>query len=193
MTSRAKSSGDTPTPAAPYQIAQLPPKPSLAYTIIRGAIFLLFFLGTCVIINFAQVWSLPLLLLPNRSIYERYITYTRKSFGLLLVLITQFFGPSRVILTASPDCAKNLAKLDKDGQIEKLNLPRDLIMLSNHQVSSLLIYGDTSDRRSTLTGSMYGVWRTLPTSMEHFALFSRHPSNGSLSSAGECNSTTSFS
>jgi hypothetical protein len=83
-----------------------------------------------------------------------------------LVLITQWCGPSKLVLTFedegqgrfSPKEIENMAVRDKRGNVVRLNLPQKAVVISNHQVSTILPSHATvlTRYRYMQTGGMLG-------------------------------------
>lgn len=97
-------------------------------------------------VNLSQfVALLPLCFLPfsfTNTIYDAGIRLSKGSFGTLLILMSQYFAPTRLIITFqlngpgafSQDEIDNIAVRDRDGRVSSLKLPRKCILVANHQV-----------------------------------------------------------
>lgn len=126
------------------EIAKRPPR-TWSQTIHGILFFVLFSLG-CTLVNLSQfVALLPFYFLPfsfTKSIYDAGIRLSKGSYGTLLVLMSQWFGPTRLIITFqldgpgafSQDEIDNIAVRGRDGRVSSLNLPRKCILVANHQV-----------------------------------------------------------
>ncbi|KAK0456264.1 acyltransferase-domain-containing protein [Armillaria borealis] len=107
--------------------------------------FLVFNLG-CLMINASQfVFLLPLRLLPfkwSRALYVDGIRYTKGAFGCLLILICQWFAPTKLIVSFettgqgsfTPEDIDRIIVKDKKGDVVSLNLPTKFVMIANHQI-----------------------------------------------------------
>ena len=143
------------------QIPDRPPR-KWAQTANAIAYFIVFNLG-CLMINTSQfVVLLPLRCLPfalARSLYDSGIRLSKGAFGTLLskslsprrvrpslspclVLMCQWFAPSRLVITFeqdglgafSMDEIDAIAMRDRDGRVLGLNLPTKSVLIANHQV-----------------------------------------------------------
>ncbi|KAJ6574835.1 acyltransferase-domain-containing protein [Mycena capillaripes] len=111
------------------------------------------FAVACLMINTTQiVFLLPLLLLPfrwSRTLYADGIRYTKRSFGTLLVLMSQWFAPTKLVISFEQKgkgsfTAEEIERIvvkNKDGQVVSLDLPTKFILIANHQVYADWWYG----------------------------------------------------
>ncbi|KAL1952116.1 hypothetical protein VTO73DRAFT_1265 [Trametes versicolor] len=139
-------------PAAPYAlpIAARPPR-TWAQT-AHAAIALLVFMFAGAMINGSQfAILLPLRLVPvrvARKLYYEGIRYTKGAFGALLVLMSQWFAPTKLVLSFetegkgrfTPEEIETLVQRDQHGTIVGLNLPQKTVLIANHQVYADWIY-----------------------------------------------------
>jgi len=100
----------------------------------------------CVMIHACQLlFLLPLCLLPfawPSSLYYAGIRLSKDAAATLLVLISQWFAPSRLVITLerdgpgafSPDEIRDIAVRNRDGRVLALNLPNKSVLIANHQV-----------------------------------------------------------
>ncbi|KAK0465370.1 acyltransferase-domain-containing protein [Desarmillaria tabescens] len=107
--------------------------------------FLVFNLG-CLMDNASQfVFLLPLRLLPfgwSRALYVDGIRYTKGAFGCLLILMCQWFAPTKLIVSFettgmgcfTPEDIDRIVVKDKKGDVVSLNLPTKFVMIANHQI-----------------------------------------------------------
>ncbi|KAI9511751.1 acyltransferase-domain-containing protein [Russula earlei] len=126
------------------EIAHRPPR--TWGQIIHTIVFSLVFDFGCLMIHTSQlIFLLPLRLLPfslSDSLSETGIRLSKGAFGTLLVLMSQWFAPSRLVVTLehdgpgafSPAQIDEIAVRDEDGRVLGLNLPRKSILIANHQV-----------------------------------------------------------
>ncbi|KAI9462312.1 acyltransferase-domain-containing protein [Lactarius psammicola] len=126
------------------EIAKRPPQTwsQTIHAIIFSAVFML----GCLMINLSQfVLLLPLRFLPLSfadSIYYAGIRLSKGSFGTLLILMSQYFAPTRLIITFeqngpgafSQDEIDNIAIRGSNGRVLALKLPQKSILVANHQV-----------------------------------------------------------
>jgi len=106
---------------------------------------IVFLLG-CVIMNSAQfAILLPLRLVPldwAQKVYTEGIRYTKGSFGTLVVLMCQWFAPTKLVVTFeksgqgkfTEDELRELVVRDSSGRVVGVNLPQRAVMIANHQV-----------------------------------------------------------
>jgi 1-acyl-sn-glycerol-3-phosphate acyltransferase len=97
-------------------------------------------------INASQfVVLLPLRCLPlalAKSLYHAGIRLSKGAFGTLLILMCQWFAPSRLVITLEQDGlgAFSMDEIDaiamrgRDGRVLGLNLPNKSVLIANHQV-----------------------------------------------------------
>ncbi|KAI0274899.1 acyltransferase-domain-containing protein [Gloeopeniophorella convolvens] len=97
-------------------------------------------------INGSQfAFLLPLRLLPfpgAKAWYDTGVRLSKGSFATLIILMSQWFGPTRLLITferdgpgaLSPDEIDAIAVRGKDGRIQRLNLPQKSVLIANHQV-----------------------------------------------------------
>ncbi|KAK9701433.1 hypothetical protein K7432_011724 [Basidiobolus ranarum] len=104
----------------------------------RTAAFVVFFLGQAAIINFSQIVALILKPINNGS-FERFINYSQRLFGVLLVAITELFAPSSFVITADPEAADIFNNTSKDS-LKQLSFPDRIILIANHQIYADWIY-----------------------------------------------------
>ncbi|TFK83599.1 hypothetical protein K466DRAFT_498155 [Polyporus arcularius HHB13444] len=112
----------------------------------HGILFLVVFLFACLMTNGCQfLFLLPLKLLPfrrARKLYYEGIRYTKGSFGALLVLSSQWFAPTELVISFetegqgkfSPEELETLVERDKNGKVVSLNLPPKTVFIANHQI-----------------------------------------------------------
>ncbi|ORX85634.1 hypothetical protein K493DRAFT_341740 [Basidiobolus meristosporus CBS 931.73] len=104
----------------------------------RTAAFVVFFLGQAAIINFSQIAGLALKPI-NNGCFKRFIDYTQRMFGLLLVAITELFAPASFVITADPDAA-DIFNDTSDPSLPQLSFPERIILIANHQIYADWIY-----------------------------------------------------
>ncbi|KAF9457097.1 acyltransferase-domain-containing protein [Collybia nuda] len=107
--------------------------------------FILFNLG-CLMVNATQILILlPIRAFPSRwsrDIYNDGIHYTKGAFGCLLILMCQWFAPTKLSVTFetdgkgrfSPEEIENAVVRGPNGEFVSLNLPIKFVLIANHQV-----------------------------------------------------------
>ncbi|KAF7310681.1 Lysocardiolipin acyltransferase [Mycena chlorophos] len=78
----------------------------------------------------------------SRTLYDHAIRYTKGSFGLLLILMCQWFAPTKLRITfetegkgkLSTEQIERIAVKDERGNVVSLNLPTKFVYISNHQI-----------------------------------------------------------
>ncbi|PVG04606.1 hypothetical protein CPB86DRAFT_720875 [Serendipita vermifera] len=112
------------------------PKPDLKGH-LRRVVVSLFLLVCFVQINALQFCLLPLAVLPGtRGYYADGIRYTKRTFGISIVFISQLFAPTSFRVTYD---TSNMAGIDwmiKDPQTGSitLNWPKKVVTIANHQM-----------------------------------------------------------
>ncbi|KAF8912857.1 hypothetical protein CPB84DRAFT_472397 [Gymnopilus junonius] len=132
------------SPLYAIPIDKRPPK-SWSRTIDAFLFFVLFNAG-CILINASQfVFLLPLRILPfrwSRKLYYAGIRYTKGAFGCLMILMSQWFAPTKLLVTfetegmgrfTQEDIDRFIIK-DNNGNNIRLNLPTKFVLVANHQV-----------------------------------------------------------
>ncbi|KAI0639245.1 acyltransferase-domain-containing protein [Trametes polyzona] len=138
-----------PAPAARAELYTVPisarPRRTWAQT-AHAALCLAVFLFGCLMINGSQfAVLLPLRLLPLRAARKTYyegIRYSKGAFGALLVLLCQWFAPTKLVLSFetkgpgkfTPEEIETLVERDGNGRVVSLNLPQKAVLIANHQV-----------------------------------------------------------
>lgn len=108
---------------------------------LQTALFAAFFNLTIIFTHITQFLVCPLYVLPvTRPYFERVISFTKLTFGKILVAITQLFGPTKLVITYElPDGTKgdinDIIRRNKKGDVTDIELPPRSIWMSNHQVS----------------------------------------------------------
>ncbi|KAJ6627200.1 hypothetical protein B0H10DRAFT_1996020 [Mycena sp. CBHHK59/15] len=104
------------------------------------------FAVACLMINGTQlIFLLPLCLLPfnwARTLYRDGIRYTKRAFGCLLILMCQWFAPTKLVISFeregkgsfSAEEIELIVVKDENGDIISLDLPTKFILIANHQV-----------------------------------------------------------
>ncbi|KAK0505884.1 acyltransferase-domain-containing protein [Armillaria luteobubalina] len=135
------------TAVAPLYTVPISKRPRQPWrrTFSAVSFFLVFNLG-CLMINASQFVSLlPLRLLPfkwSRALYVDGIRYTKGAFGCLLILICQWFAPTKLVVSFettgrgsfTPEDIERIIVKDKKGDVVSLNLPTKFVMIANHQI-----------------------------------------------------------
>ncbi|KAJ6519558.1 acyltransferase-domain-containing protein [Mycena sanguinolenta] len=117
--------------------------------LVSGIVFTV----TCLTMNIMQiVFLLPLLALPfnwSRTLYADGIRHTKRAFGCLLILMCQWFAPTKLIISFeregkgrfTDEDIERIVKRNKNGEVEWLDLPTKFILIANHQVYPDWWYG----------------------------------------------------
>ncbi|PPQ72722.1 hypothetical protein CVT26_003017 [Gymnopilus dilepis] len=134
----------TNTPVYAIPISQRPRKPwSRTF---KAFLFFVLFNAGCLMINGSQfVFLLPLRILPfrwSRRLYYAGIRYTKGAFGCLMILMCQWFAPTKLLVTFetegmgafTQDEIDRFIVKDSDGNNIGLNLPTKFVLIANHQV-----------------------------------------------------------
>ncbi|KAF5368472.1 hypothetical protein D9758_002417 [Tetrapyrgos nigripes] len=135
------------SPPIPTYALPIPERPSAPWTSKLWALaFCIIFNLGCLMVNGSQfVFLLPLRILPfpwARGLYEEGIRYTKGSFGCLLILMCQWFSPTKLRITFetegkgafSRDEIDRIVVRDKKGRVVSLDLPTKFVLIANHQV-----------------------------------------------------------
>ncbi|EGO00364.1 hypothetical protein SERLA73DRAFT_180941 [Serpula lacrymans var. lacrymans S7.3] len=114
--------------------------------ILNAALFLIVFISGCVMVNgFQFVFLLPLRLFPfpwSRTLYDEGIRYTKEAFATLMILMNQWFAPTRLSVTFetqgqgrfTEEEVERIVKRDAAGKVVSLRLPAKSVIIANHQV-----------------------------------------------------------
>ncbi|KAJ7900061.1 hypothetical protein B0H14DRAFT_2556302 [Mycena olivaceomarginata] len=93
---------------------------------------------------------LPLFLLPfTRQWYTDGIRHTKRAFGCLLILMSQWFAPTKLVISFerqgkgsfTEEEIERIVVKNENGQVEWLDLPTKFILIANHQVYPDWWYG----------------------------------------------------
>ncbi|EXJ78421.1 hypothetical protein A1O1_08821 [Capronia coronata CBS 617.96] len=108
------------------------------YSIASRALALsTYFLSGALAINLSQFLGTPLYLV-NQDWYNAWIAFTKQSFGLLTMSLTQTFAPTKVIISGDATVRGQLLQ-STDGNLV-LDFPERLIMIANHQIYTDWLY-----------------------------------------------------
>ncbi|CDR99999.1 related to CST26-protein required for incorporation of stearic acid into phosphatidylinositol [Sporisorium scitamineum] len=147
------TSADAPPYAVP--ISSRPPK----QTYVQSIVFALVFNFCIVSAHLFQLLSWPLSLFSaTKPIYHERIAYSKLAFSRALLLISQFFGPTQLVISIGDgkggylDPEPFVHRDKQTGRIVSVDLPSRSIWMSNHQVYTdwlylwcLAYYGDLAD------------------------------------------------
>lgn len=153
----AKTGLGTHDNVAPYAVPidSRPP----ASTWVQTLLFALVFNGCIFSAHLLQLLVWPLALHPaTKPTYSSVIAYTKLAFARILLIISQFFGPTQLILSFGDgkggllDPEQFVVRDKQSGRIERVELPQRAVWMSNHQVYTdwlylwcLAYYADTAD------------------------------------------------
>lgn len=96
-----------------------------------------YFLSGALAINLSQIVGTPLYLV-NQDWYNAWIAFTKQSFGLLTMSLTQAFAPTKVIVSGDASVRGQLLKTTEGNLI--LDFPSRLILIANHQIYTDWLY-----------------------------------------------------
>lgn len=96
-----------------------------------------YFLSGALAINLSQFLGTPLYLV-NEDWYNAWIAFTKQSFGLLTMTLTQTFAPTKVIVSGDASVRGQLLK-SADGNLI-LDFPERLVLVANHQIYTDWLY-----------------------------------------------------
>lgn len=82
-------------------------------------------------IHVSQFLGCPLYFI-NREWYYMYMSKTKEFFGITIITMTRWWGPTTIRVSGDEEVSKELSK-SRDGGIE-CSFPDRLIMIANHQV-----------------------------------------------------------
>lgn len=101
---------------------------------IGGLAFIIVFNIGCLCVNGSQLLLVPLALIAPR-LYRALIRKTKASFGLLLVLMCQWFAPTSLVVTCEGgNGIEEVVVRDETGRVTELKLPPQVVMMPNHQI-----------------------------------------------------------
>ncbi|KAK5208029.1 hypothetical protein LTS03_006877 [Exophiala xenobiotica] len=108
------------------------------YSIASRAVALsTYFLSGALAINLSQFLGAPLALV-NEDWYNAWIAFTKQSFGLLTMTLTQTFAPTKVIVSGDASVRGQLLKSVEGDLI--LDFPERLVLIANHQIYTDWLY-----------------------------------------------------
>jgi len=104
-----------------------------------------FFFSSIIFLHLTQLLVFPFVVILNSTIIThlrlKYNCLARKTFAIILILVTQIFAPTNLVLTSDDSIDLNKAvKRDKNGKIISLHLPTHSIMMANHQIYADWLY-----------------------------------------------------
>lgn len=153
----AKTGLGTTAAAPPYAVPinSRPPKS----TYIQSILFALIFNFCIISTHLFQLLSWPLSLHPaTKPVYHSHIAYSKLAFSRTLLIISQFFGPTQLVISIGDgkggylDPEPFVHRDKQTGKVESFDLPSRSIWMSNHQVYTdwlylwcLAYYADVAD------------------------------------------------
>jgi 1-acyl-sn-glycerol-3-phosphate acyltransferase len=96
-----------------------------------------YFLSGALAINISQFLGSPLKSI-NEDWYNAWIAFTKQSFGLLTMTLTQTFAPTKVVVSGDESVRGQLLK-STDGNLI-LDFPERLVLMANHQIYTDWLY-----------------------------------------------------
>lgn len=111
----------------------VPDRPRQRPTLLGVGFVIVFNVG-CILINGSQLLIWPLALLVPK-LYRTAIRKTKANFGLLLVLMCQWFAPTSLVITCEGgNGIEDIVVRDETGRVTELRLPPQVVMIPNHQI-----------------------------------------------------------
>ncbi|KIO31945.1 hypothetical protein M407DRAFT_241659 [Tulasnella calospora MUT 4182] len=136
-TNGASDPGTKPSPPVPQQqqLHTLPiaNRSKEGFSYLQAAGYLITFLVGACCINGSHFVLWPLKWV-NRGLYDAAIKWTKKAFGTLVVLMCQWFAPTKFVITTEGMDESIFVKDPKTGKVTDIKLPEKLVIISNHQV-----------------------------------------------------------
>ena len=127
-----------PAMASPAEGLDRVPLKNGEYSMASRAVALSsYFLSGVLAINMSQFLGTPLYLV-NEDWYNAWIAFTKQSFGLLTMTLTQAFAPTKVIVSGDASVRGQL-KRRPDGNLN-LDFPSRLVLMANHQIYTDWLY-----------------------------------------------------
>ena len=134
----SKGAGGGLTMQSPVDRPDRVPLKKGEYSVASRAVALgSYFLSGALAINLSQFLGTPLYLV-NEDWYNAWIAFTKQSFGLLTMSLTQAFAPTKVIVSGDASVRGQLRKA-ADGNLI-LDFPSRLILIANHQIYTDWLY-----------------------------------------------------
>lgn len=96
-----------------------------------------YFLSGALCINLSQFLGTPLYLI-NQDWYNAWIAFTKQSFGLLTMTLTQTFSPTKVIVSGDASVRGQILR-NADGTL-LLDFPERIVLIANHQIYTDWLY-----------------------------------------------------
>ncbi|ETI19508.1 hypothetical protein G647_09342 [Cladophialophora carrionii CBS 160.54] len=131
-------------PAAGFSLESRPKRPDRVplakgeYSVASRALGLAtYFLSGALAINISQFLGSPLKSI-NEDWYNAWIAFTKQSFGLLTMTLTQTFAPTKVVVSGDESVRGQLLK-SADGNLI-LDFPERLVLIANHQIYTDWLY-----------------------------------------------------
>ncbi|KAA1110654.1 hypothetical protein PGT21_028843 [Puccinia graminis f. sp. tritici] len=113
--------------------------------ILRSIKFNSFFFSSAIFLHLTQLLVFPFVILSDstftRHLRLKYNCLARKTFAIILILITQIFAPTNLVLTSDHSIDLNqVVRRDKNGNIIAIDLPSHSIIMANHQIYADWLY-----------------------------------------------------
>ncbi|KIW25805.1 uncharacterized protein PV07_08948 [Cladophialophora immunda] len=131
-------------PAAGFSLDSRPERPDRVplakgeFSVASRALALSsYFLSGALAINVSQFLGAPLRAI-NEDWYNAWIAFTKQSFGLLTMTLTQTFAPTKVIVSGDKSVRGQLLKSTEGDLI--LDFPERLVLIANHQIYTDWLY-----------------------------------------------------
>ncbi|KDQ63833.1 hypothetical protein JAAARDRAFT_54021 [Jaapia argillacea MUCL 33604] len=135
--------------APPLYATEIAARPPRTWgQVLNAIVFGVVFNVACLMINASQfLFLLPLRILPfktTRKLYEEGIRYTKGSFAILLILMSQWFAPTKLVVSFetqgkggfTDEEIENMVVRNESGRVIALKSPTRIVFIANHQVYS---------------------------------------------------------
>ncbi|PLW06794.1 hypothetical protein PCANC_26877, partial [Puccinia coronata f. sp. avenae] len=104
-----------------------------------------FFFSSIIFLHLTQLLVFPFVLLLNNTLVAhlrlKYNCLARKTFAIILILVTQIFAPTNLVLTSDDSIdLEKLVRRDKHGKVIAIDLPSHSIIMANHQIYADWLY-----------------------------------------------------
>lgn len=132
---RGSKAGTTDKMKDPHPAGEI--KHNEAVQLIRMVLFASWFIACLASIHVTQLVGAPLYFI-NKDYFYAYMALTKKSFGIVIITITQWFSPTQVRVSGDASVRGQL-RLNADGMLDT-DFPPRLVMLANHQLYTDWLY-----------------------------------------------------
>lgn len=106
--------------------------------IFRAVSVVVFFLTSSLCIYGSQLVGLPVRLF-SKDWWHAWVDFTKQSFGILLIFVTEWWTPLKVGIYHDPELSELFAIRDKDGLLYS-NFSKRAVVMANHQLYTDWVY-----------------------------------------------------